>query len=241
MIKVLLILLISFFLAGTNQAVGRIPAKQQQTVRSDSSKLTPRTFEPNALNKFRSDKEFQYGLDYQTAQSWWDRFWRWFWLQFSNVVEDTASNNIVRNISLLVLAGLIIFLVIKFSGAGVLALFTGKGRSVPLPYSQSAENIHEINFDAEIENAVRNRDYRLAVRLSYLKCLKRLSDSGLIDWQIDKTNSDYISELINSGKQDKFKLLTRQFEYIWYGEFKIDQATFNEIQNQFGEFNRELK
>ncbi len=238
--KVLLILLISFFLAGTNQAVGRIPAKQQQTVRSDSSKLTPRTFEPNALNKFRSDKEFQYGLDYQTAQSWWDRFWRWFWLQFSNVVEDTASNNIVRNISLLVLAGLIIFLVIKFSGAGVLALFTGKGRSVPLPYSESAENIHEINFDAEIENAVRNRDYRLAVRLSYLKCLKRLSDSGLIAWQIDKTNSDYISELINSGKQDKFKLLTRQFEYIWYGEFKIDQATFYEIQNQFGEFNREL-
>ncbi len=108
----------------------------------------------------------------------------------------------------------------------MLNIFRRKSLSANLPYSESLENIHEIDFDAEIEKAVSQHNYRLAVRMLYLKCLKQLSDATLIKWQPEKTNSAYINELNDVVKRTAFKLLTRQFEYVWYGEFAIDGSTF---------------
>ncbi|MEJ7692909.1 hypothetical protein [Daejeonella sp.] len=238
--KIIRITLLIFFLAGSYRSAEGAPVQKPPVIRLDSSAIMLRTFDQPALDRYRAQKDFQYGTDYQTARSLWSRFWTWFWSLFTNVISDAASNNVTKNISLLVLAGLIIYLFIKFSGIGVLQMFSGKAKPIPLPYSESPENIHEIDFEPEIEKAIHNLDYRLAVRMLYLKCLKKLSDTGLISWQIDKTNSNYVAELVNSGKKEKFTFLTRQFEYIWYGEFNIDQPTFIEIQNDFKDFNKGL-
>jgi hypothetical protein len=109
-----------------------------------------------------------------------------------------------------------------------------------LPYSESLENIHDINFDGEIEKAVTQHNYRLAVRLLYLRCLKQLSDAELIKWQIDKTNSAYINELSNQEQRKVFKTLTLQFEYVWYGEFAIDAPVFKNINTLFQDFNKDI-
>ncbi len=238
--KIIPILFFIFLLAGSHSPVEAAVEKKSLTIKSDSSQIKPRAFNQSALETYKTNKDFQYGADYQTAQSLWTRFWRWFWNYFGSLISDVASNNATKNISIVVLTGLIIYLVIKFSGVGVLQLFTGKAKPVPIPYSESLENIHEIDFEPEIEKAIHNLDYRLAVRMLYLKCLKKLSDSGLISWQIDKTNSNYIAELVNSGREDKFTSLTRQFEYIWYGEFNINQSTFLEIHDDFKNFNKGL-
>ena len=238
--KIVPILFLIFLLAGSHSLVEAAVVRKSLTIKSDSSRIQARTFDQSALNSYKTQRDFQYGTDYQTAQSLWDRFWRWFWNYFNRLISDAASNNATKNVSILVLTGLIIYLIIKFSGVGVLQLFTGKAKPIPIPYSESLENIHEIDFEPEIEKAIRNLDYRLAVRMLYLKCLKKLSDSGLISWQIDKTNANYIAELVNSGRKDKFTFLTRQFEYIWYGEFNIDQSAFLEIHDDFKDFNKGL-
>jgi len=98
-----------------------------------------------------------------------------------------------------------------------------------------------MNFDAEIEKAISRHDFRLAVRLLYLKCLKQLSDKELIRWQIDKTNAAYIYELTDPVQKQTFGLLTRQFEFIWYGDFPIDKDTFSKINALFQNFKNHLQ
>jgi hypothetical protein len=62
----------------------------------------------------------------------------------------------------------------------------------------------------------------------------------LIQWQIDKTNSAYIYELKDVNQQKAFRLLTRQFEYVWYGNFAIDKDAFGSISNLFQDFKKQL-
>lgn len=213
---------------------------ESNSIKSDSSQIKPRSFNQAALKQYRAQNEFQYASDYQSPQSLWNRFWNWFWNFLNNRITDAASNSATKFISIIILAGLVIWVVIKFSGVGVLQLFTGKAKSIALPYDESLENIHEIDFEPEIEKAITRNDYRLAVRMLYLKCLKKLSDSGAISWQIDKTNSNYIAELENSILKEKFTYLTDRFEIIWYGEFNIDQSVFLKIHTDFKDFNKGL-
>lgn len=222
-----------------------IPAKANKlvnlnSIKSDSSQIKPRSFDQSVLKQYRAQKEFQYSADYQSPQSVWSRFWKWFWNFLENRITNAASNSAIQYITILILAGLVIWIAIKFSGVGVLLLFTGKAKSIPLAYDESLENIHDIDFDPEIEKAIKRNDYRLAVRMLYLKCLKKLSDSGAISWQIDKTNSNYIADLENSMLKEKFSYLTNRFEFIWYGEFNIDQSAFLEIHTDFKDFNKGL-
>ena len=74
------------------------------------------------------------------------------------------------------------------------------------------------------------------MRLLYLRSLKQLSDNGLINWQINKTNTDYISEIADNTQREAFKQLTLQFEYAWYGDFLINGDNYKRINQLFGNF-----
>lgn len=62
-------------------------------------------------------------------------------------------------------------------------------------------------------------NYRAALRLTYLACLKRLSASGLLVLEEDKTNWEYQRALQRRSRQAHETLLpvTRDFDRIWYG------------------------
>ena len=116
-------------------------------------------------------------------------------------------------------------------------LFPKKAQSSDLDYATLEENIHEIDFDLAVEDAVNQRNFRLAVRLLYLQTLKRLTDSGQINYKPDKTNRKYVHELTNKPFQADFEALTRQFEFVWYGDFPVDEIQFGQIRQQFQQFN----
>jgi len=214
-----------------------------------ASAIDIRHFNQSSLNTYRKKPEFQY-KETTTDISWWTRFWRWFWDWISHLFQfgtGKGATNFwtifwrVVQIFLLVLGvGALIFFIFKAQGINLLGIFRKKATSAPIPYSEFFEDINAINFDDEIENAITKANYRFAVRLLYLKCLKHLSNAGLIDWQIDKTNSTYIGELQNQQQQDAFRMLTLQFEYVWYGEFLIDQQAFKTIDSSFRDFNKQM-
>ncbi|NOW98156.1 hypothetical protein [Mucilaginibacter sp. SG564] len=232
--------------AGNGAVPAVKPVKQPLVLKTDTAKITLRRLDTATIAVHSKQPEFQYRDDTDTTPSWWDRFWRWFWSLFKPIkLGQHGMSPFLRILSyvlqyLLLAAGLaaIVFLVLKLMGIDMLNIFRRKPTSANLPFTESLENIHDINFDDEIEKAVAQHNYRLAVRLLYLKCLKQLSDADLIKWQIDKTNSAYIDELTNAHQRQLFSSLTLQFEYVWYGEFAIDGKTFKNINTVFQDFNK---
>lgn len=97
------------------------------------------------------------------------------------------------------------------------------------------------NYDKLIAQAAASLNYRLAVRYLYLSSLQKLADNKLIVLTADKTNYQYINELNNTAFKDDFLWLTLSYEYIWYGEFAIDNQSYAELQNNFNLFNGRLK
>lgn len=87
-----------------------------------------------------------------------------------------------------------------------------------------------------IDRAIQLGDFRLALRLYYLKAIRELSLAEHIRWKRDKTNGEYVRELSGNSLQDKFKALTILFERIWYGHQAIGAADFQQIQPQFDQF-----
>ncbi|MEO6524735.1 MAG: DUF4129 domain-containing protein [Mucilaginibacter sp.] len=220
----------------------------------DSTQLQIRQFNAAELNKYRNDPDFNYKTE-KAAITLWDRFWEWvwhiwtnFWIWvgellkklFGNASIGAKSATAIKYLIIAIFAFMVVYIIFKLLGINLLSLFKKKKDDGAIPYTESIENIHEISFDEAIEGALAIKNYRLAVRLLYLRCLKQLSDNNLIHWKIDKTNTDYLNELTNEEQRRQFVLVTRQFEYIWYGDFPVDSHSFENINSIFQEFKRRL-
>jgi hypothetical protein len=86
------------------------------------------------------------------------------------------------------------------------------------------------DMDRLIRQALQNKNYRLAIRYQYLNCLYKLAEKGLVQFAVDKTNYQYVSELTNAQLRNEFAKLTLHYEYAWYGEFDIDEPLYQKIE-----------
>ncbi len=227
-----------------------------KVLQTDSlASVTIRHIDSAALHTYKKQPEFQYNED-KIAPSWWDRFWDWVsekwdhfikWLDHLLSTKDKKTGQInhfwpifFKYLFIVLGAAALVFLIFKLIGVDIQNIFRRKPASGAIPYSEFFEDINAISFEQEIENAVAKQNYRFAVRLLYLRSLKQLSDAGLIDWKIDKTNNTYINELRNEDQRTAFKILTLQFEYVWYGEFFIDAPVYSDIDSSFKDFKKRV-
>ena len=102
------------------------------------------------------------------------------------------------------------------------------------------EDIFAINYQKEIEKAAANGNYRLAVRLMYLRLLKNLSDRNIIHYKQEKTNFDYLLQLQPTPYYKQFFRVTRHYEYSWYGHFDVAEDTYSVIRGDFEQLDREI-
>ena len=233
-----LIVVHCFFLGdAVYAAVKKTPAKLQK----DSSTVVVKSFDRTSLSKYHNNRDFNYNGPNDDAPSIWDRFWRWFWNKSFGRLNISPLAGVLLQYGFMALGiGALVYFTFRLTGMDAMKLWKGNSNKSKLDYTESLEDIHEINFDAEIEKAISNQNYRLAVRLLYLKCLKQLSDNNLIKWQIEKTNAAYIYELNDPSQRQAFLLLTRQFEYVWYGGFTVDGSAFQHINQLFQNFKKQL-
>ena len=241
MLKSLIILFFTCFTLAVYAAVNPLAAgkptlaEKKHLIKSDSSKIAVRNFDQQKIKTYRGKAEFQYNDD-APAENLWDKFWKWFWNLINSLLKNSSTGGFIKYAVIFVLAGLVIFALIKTAGVDLRVLL-GRSKPTQVPFSESHDNIHEIDFNEQIQQAINNGNYRLAVRLCYLSSLKKLSDQSLISWQPEKTNQTYIGEIEDASIKNQFSILTRQFEYIWYGEFFIDKDNFLGIKSNFDQFN----
>ena len=95
-------------------------------------------------------------------------------------------------------------------------------------------------YDKLISQAVANKNYRLAIRYSYLQTLQILAGSGLVQFSADKTNYQYVNELGGKPYQNDFAAITLNYDYVWYGKFDISEDVYNRLFKEYKSFHQKL-
>ncbi len=182
------------------------------------------------------------------AGGWFTKFKRWLneliksWF---DVGSDASANDIAQ----LLINLFYIFIILAVVYIIVRAVMNGEGRWVfgrssdkkVIPFEDLEQNIHLVDFDKEIAKHTAAGDLRLAIRYYYLFILKRLTDSGIIEYDVEKTNADYLRELSASTYQDDFGHTSYLYNYIWYGEFPIDATSFEKAKVPFERLLKNIK
>jgi len=218
-------------------AIAQTTAPKTQTAVAapdDRAAIRVRYPAPEKVREFSEDRDYQYDHDAPPPENPIARFFSWLYQKFINFLNSEAYQNIWQYVIMACIAGFTVYLLMK---AEVLVfLFPKKAETNGLDYENLAENIHEIDFDSAIDEAVGQRNFRLAVRLLYLQTIKRLADAGRIVYKPEKTNRQYVYELSTHTDPAAFANLTRQFEFVWYGDLPIDESRFTIIRQQFSQF-----
>ncbi len=150
------------------------------------------------------------------------------------------SSGFVQVILWAIAACFVLFIILRlFLSEGAFRRQT-KASSATEAEVEEEEITADTDFDALISQALRQNNFRLAVRYQYLRALHKLAAKQLLALAPDKTNYQYVREMKDPALQNEFAALTLNYEYVWYGEFSIDTGTYQKIENLFNSFNRKI-
>ncbi len=201
--------------------------------------IQQRHFDETQWQELINDSDFLYDRP-PPKPSWFDKFWYWLFKKTGAPALESISK-LLYYTRYLILLVIVLFVISKLLQADFTTLFFRKTKRSKLKHTIFNEDIHELNFEQLIKDAIKQQDYRKAVRLNYLKSLKLLSNKELIHWKVNKTNQEYLAELQKTPFKKSFNQLTYWFDYVWYGEFPITQAAFERVQQQFLTFNQQIQ
>jgi hypothetical protein len=201
----------------------------------------PKNFKPDIPSRYKG-KDFDY-TTVKPRMSFWEKLMNKIGRLLDSIFGKTVftqTGNIagvlIRFFAIL-LVGFLLYFIIKYLIAnGGISFFGKKNRKLDIREEELHENIHEINFPESILKFEKSGDFRSAVRYQFLYTLKKLSDKKLIAWNPEKTNKDYLAELKAPQLKNQFYDLAYIFDYVWYGEFSINEADYLKFKNQYQSF-----
>ena len=145
------------------------------------------------------------------------------------------------NLVWFLIVGSFVVILIWFLASSNIKLFRKRDVSIVNDDLQiTEENIFSLDYEKEIQKAVNDNNYRLAIRLWYLRILKEMADKNIIQYKHERTNRDYLDQLNDTSYYNGFFRLTRNFEYSWYGQFPLQADTFQLLQKDFQTFKQQL-
>lgn len=103
------------------------------------------------------------------------------------------------------------------------------------------ENVHELDLEQLLKEALARGDFRLALRLNFLIIIKLLSQKGHIRWAKEKTNWEYYAELKDRLIADQFREIVNSFEGFWYGEHPLDIRQYYNAEGTYKAMQERLR
>lgn len=201
----------------------------------------PKKFKENLQSRYKGN-EYDYTVS-KPRESFFQKLLRKIDQFLRSVFGETAFDKsanvasiVIRLFAILLVGFLLYFIVRYILGKDGNFFFGKKNKKVEINAEELHENIHEINFPESIAQFERSGDYRSAVRYQFLFVLKKLSDKKLINWNPEKTNKEYGVELKAPHLKNEFFNLSYIFDYVWYGEFNIDEQGYQNFKNQYQAF-----
>lgn len=203
-----------------------------------------RHFDKNEIQKYQNQKEFQYEKvkPKKNTVSW---FSQWLRNLLDFKIFDHVDGKlvvqwgkIIMYLLFILLIGLIIYFVLKLNFS---LKRNDQVNTTGNEYYISKEDLENMNFDKLIQEAERNQDFRLAIRLHFLYLLRTLSGKQLIEWRMDKPNRQYVYELSGQNFVPEFRESISSFEKFWYGRFFIDKNSYQDEAAKFLKLQNNIK
>jgi hypothetical protein len=150
------------------------------------------------------------------------------------------NSEILRIISFTVIIGIVLLIILSIT-RNISLDYKLKKNKVPGSFDEPIENIEDFDIYHSLESTIASGNLRLAVRLYYLGLLKKLNEEGIISWQKEKTNKDYLSEIYGRNTCfDEVRILTIAYERVWYGEHSLNRDAFQKLAMNFEALNQKL-
>lgn len=209
-------------------------------VDSISLQSVERTIPVDKIEDYLQQDAYVYAEEGAYEANYFSRMWK----RFLDWLEDkmgTKGLSVLANIVYYGLCAIGVLLLLYFI-LNLLGYNKGLfGRKEYTSTALAAEEIDETSSIESIEKLIKeaeaSQDYRLAIRLLYLKALRLLDDHNRIEWRTGKTNHEYLKELSGSSIHKEFDELSYIYEYLWYGQFDLDEGiAYADVKTRFGNY-----
>ncbi|HYE55190.1 MAG TPA: DUF4129 domain-containing protein, partial [Chitinophagaceae bacterium] len=192
----------------------------------------------SAIRRLQRQKEFEYANDPE------------YWVKadeddassdgttYRRSWEDRISESWLRYVIFALLVGILLYAIVKIAISNKLILFKGTGPSMT---DEEQELLQQQNIRDLIAEAEQKQQFRLAVRYRYMQLLQDMDERQLIQLDAKSTNWDYVNRLGSHPLKKQFLLLTRAYEYAWYGEFEVNAEQYGFIKTEFEKLENSLR
>lgn len=182
------------------------------------------------LEYWLNNADYDYARALSSASdSWYERLRYWLaqhlydWFHWTLTDED--MNWLFIGFAILCVLALVVYIWRKHP-----SIFR---RVKPTTHSgqEEEDTIYGIDFEEQIQNAVKTEDFYSAIRYTYLYTLKQLNDQGLINWQPYKAPTEYVYELKKTESVKELRRITADFMRVRYGNFKASASLYEQVEN----------
>ncbi len=214
-------------------------------VNYDTVTIQQKKFDTEHLDAYKADQDFNYEV-LKHKPTALERFFNWLKRILLKVLQAIFGNEAAQGIFAIIVrvlpyiaAVIVLFLILKFFlNVNFSNIISGKTNKAVITLTEDEELIKNEDLSKLIQKAIDQQNYRLAVRYYYLFALQKLSNKELIDWQQQKTNEDYIKEIKTTPLKDKFAASTHLYDFVWYGNFDINEFEFARAEREFHELTK---
>jgi len=189
-------------------------------------------FDKEKIEQLIESGDFEYVEAKPKTTSLLQRFLRFLSNLINRFFAAATGTPLGRVLLYIALFILLMVALVKIFSLNVNDVFRGSTDKGSLGFEMLNEDIEKLDLEALLKSALDEADYRLAVRVVYLKALRSLNEAQLVTWESGKTNHDYLLELRSEQLHKPFDSLCYYFDYAWYGEFDVNEDTYEKAKAQ---------
>jgi len=120
--------------------------------------------------------------------------------------------------------------------------FDDKGQKIASSFEDvEPTQIPKSELELLLEKALKENDFRSAIRIYFIFIIKDLSEKEWIRWEKKKTNFSYLIEMRNKPQYNSFNETVSIYELVWYGNYTIKKEDYKNIEPQFKSLLNSLK
>lgn len=196
-----------------------------------------RTVPDSVVANLKRDDDFTYANDPEFWKKERDRITGQFKESEPGWFDILISRPWFKRLLLIAMVCLLVFAIIKIAISNRLML-----RSKPKNFNGAEDDdvLQKDNLDNLVSQAEQQANFRLAVRYRYMRALQQMEARNIVQLDAKSTNWDYVNRMINHPLKKQFLLLTRAYEYVWYGEFALNGEQYQYLKTEFEQYNNSL-